>query len=61
MAQTITYEAEDKKKGMSLEELAVAVSNAKGLAEGNGQVLSDLKVKVFVNLSAGIKQLSVEV
>jgi hypothetical protein len=61
MAQKVSYEAHDKKKGMTLDEINVAVSNAIGLAVANGHTGSDSKVKVLVNFNGGIKELIVEV
>lgn len=57
----VEYEASDKKQGMSLAELVKAVQTAEGLAEANGTNPADSKVKVFVNMNAGIKQIIMEV
>jgi hypothetical protein len=61
MAQRATYEAADKKLGMSLEELHDAVSRAYGLAETNGTDTTNAKVKVQINFGGGLKEITVEV
>jgi hypothetical protein len=62
MGQKISYDAENPKKGMTLAELQNAITQAASLAQGvNNKALEDCKVTVFVNFSAGIKQLIVEV
>jgi hypothetical protein len=61
MAQKVTFEAADKKVGMTLEELETYVNKAINLAVANDTVIADSKVKVFVNFGAGIKELIVEV
>jgi hypothetical protein len=57
----VSYDAEDKKKGMSLEELKLLVDRATGLAQANESSPADSKVTVLVNISGGIKQLIAEV
>jgi hypothetical protein len=61
MAQKVSFDADDKKKGMSLAELQTYVERAVGLAETNGTNLNDAKVFIFVNFGGGIKQLVAEV
>jgi hypothetical protein len=61
MAQKVSFEASDKKAGMSLVELRDYVNRAVGLAETNGTSLEDSKVTILVNFSGGIKQLTAEV
>lgn len=61
MAQKVSFDADDKKKGMSLKELEAYVSRAVGLAEANETPLEDAKVTIFVNFGGGIKQLIAEV
>ena len=54
-------EARDKKLGMSLGELLSHVDTFKSLTEANNANPDDVKVKVMVNMSAGIKSITVEV
>jgi hypothetical protein len=55
------FEAADKKAGMSLDELSQAVMRLLGAAKENQTDPNNAKVKVFVNMSAGIKTISAEV
>jgi hypothetical protein len=59
MGRKISYDAADKKAGMSLEELKTIVDEATGMAKINETTSS--KVTVFVNINGGIKQLIAEV
>lgn len=59
--QKVSFDADDKKKGMSLAELQTYVNRAVGLAETNGTDLNDSKVTILVNFGGGIKQLTAEV
>lgn len=56
----IEYEADDKKTGMRLDELLAHIEEFAALAETKEIFPEDISVKVFVNFSAGIKQLVLE-
>jgi hypothetical protein len=61
MGQKISYDAADRKKGMSLKELLDTLTNAASFAEGNQKPLEDCKVTGFVTFAGQLKQVVVEV
>jgi len=61
MGQKISYDAVDRKKGMSLQELLDTLQNAAGLATVNNKPLNECKVTGFVTFAGQLKQLVVEV
>jgi hypothetical protein len=61
MGRKISFDAEDRKKGMSLKELLDTLNNAAGLAKTNEKALEDCKVIGFVNFGGTLKQIVVEV
>lgn len=53
------FEAADKKKGMSVQELIEVADRLKKLFEVTVQSPDDVSVKAWVNIGAGIKSLEV--
>lgn len=61
MGRKISFDAEDRKKGMSLREMLDVLNNAAGLAQVNNKPLEDCKVVGFVTFGGTLKQIVVEV
>lgn len=56
-----TYEADDKKLGLTLAELTRAVEKFNEEAQDMGVSASDSKISVLINFSGGIKSITAEV